>query len=106
MLSIRTDTKHDKGREQAKISRHIMPKFDLLEDRLITFFYKHSVFQSEARICLSFSQSQPQMMLEISLSKNIDKRKFHNLTHEVIKMKKILIFVPSRLLIPLTKDKH
>ena len=27
------------------------------------FFYKHSVFQSEARICSSFSQIQPPNML-------------------------------------------
>ena len=26
------------------------------------FFYNHSLFQSEARICLNFSQSQPQNM--------------------------------------------
>ena len=45
------------------------------------FFYKHSVYQSEARICLSFSQSQPQNILKIWLSKNIEMRKFHDLTH-------------------------
>ena len=32
------------------------------------FFYKHGVFQSEARICLSFSQIEPQNMLRICLS--------------------------------------
>ena len=32
------------------------------------FFYKHSVFQAEARICLSFSQIEPQNMLKICLS--------------------------------------
>ena len=32
------------------------------------FFYKHGVFQSEARICLSFSQIEPQNMLKICLS--------------------------------------
>ena len=31
-------------------------------------FYKHSVFQSEARICLSFSQIEPQNMLKICLT--------------------------------------
>ena len=45
------------------------------------FFYKHSVFQSEARIWLSFSQIQSQNMLKICLSKNIEKSKFHDLTH-------------------------
>ena len=45
------------------------------------FFYKHSVFQPEAQICLSFSQTQPQNMLEICLSKNIQKNKFHDLTY-------------------------
>ena len=34
----------------------------------IMFFYKHSVFQSEARICLSFSQIEPQNMLKICLT--------------------------------------
>ena len=42
-------------------------------------FYKHSVFQSEARICLSFSQIEPQNMLKICLSKNIEKGKIHDL---------------------------
>ena len=37
------------------------------------FFYKHSVFQSEARTSLSFSQIQPQNMLKVCLSKNIQK---------------------------------
>jgi len=32
------------------------------------FFYKHGVFQSEARICLSFSQIEPQNMLKICLT--------------------------------------
>ena len=45
------------------------------------FFYKHSVFQSEAQICLSFSEIQPQNMLKLCLSKNIQKSKFHNLTY-------------------------
>ena len=45
------------------------------------FFYKHGVFQSEARICLSFSQLEPQNMLKICLSKNIEKGKFHDLTN-------------------------
>ena len=49
--------------------------------RVHVFFYKHSVFQSEARICLNFSQIQPQNMLKICLAKNIEKRKFHHLTH-------------------------
>ena len=69
------------------------------------FFNKHSVFQSEARICLSFSQIQPQNMLKICLSKKVERSKFHYLTHaggrelaEGIKMKNILTFVPSRLL--------
>ena len=38
----------------------------------------HSVFQSEARICLSFPQIQPQIMLKICLYKNIQKSKFHD----------------------------
>ena len=42
-------------------------------------FYRHSVFQSKARICLTFSQIQPQNMLKIS--KNIQKSKFHDLIH-------------------------
>ena len=41
--------------------REILTFLDLL-------FYKHSAFQSEARICLSFSQIEPQNMLKISLS--------------------------------------
>ena len=45
------------------------------------FLYKHSVFQSEARICLSFSQIELQNMLKICLSKNIQNNKFYNLTH-------------------------
>ena len=45
------------------------------------FIYKHSVFQSEAQICLSFSQIQPRSMLKICLSKNIEKSKIHDLTH-------------------------
>ena len=40
----------------------------LLVTQLHGFFYKHGVFQSEARICLSFSQSEPQNMLKICLS--------------------------------------
>ena len=43
-------------------------------------FYKHSVFQSEAQICLSYFQIQPQNMLKMCLSKNIEKSKFHDLT--------------------------
>ena len=69
------------------------------------FFYKRSVFQSEAQICLSFSQIQPQNMLKVCLSKNIQKSKFHDLTYaegsklvKGFKMKKMLKFVPSRLL--------
>ena len=34
-------------------------------DKHTCFFYKHSVFQSEAQICLSFSQSEPKNMLKI-----------------------------------------
>ena len=49
--------------------------------KLHVFFYKHGVFQSEAQICLSFSQIQPQNMLKICLSKNTQKSKFHYLTH-------------------------
>ena len=45
------------------------------------FFYKHGVFQYEARKCLSFSQIQPQNMLKICFSKNTQKSKFHYLTH-------------------------
>ena len=48
---------------------------------LYMLFYKHSVFQSEAPISLSFSQIQPQNMLKICLSKNIEKSKFHDLTY-------------------------
>ena len=44
-------------------------------------FYKHSVFQSETRICLSSSQFQSQNILKICLSKNIQRRKFHDLTY-------------------------
>ena len=69
------------------------------------FFYKHGVFQSEARICLSFSQIQPQNMLKICLSKHIERANFiisptlgGSELVEGIKMKKILRFVPSRLL--------
>ena len=32
------------------------------------FFYKHGVFQSEARICLSFSKIEPRNMLKTCLS--------------------------------------
>ena len=35
---------------------------------LHAFFYKHGVFQSEARICLSFSQIEPQNMLKVCLT--------------------------------------
>ena len=45
---------------------------DILRDSKYMFFCKHSVFQSEARICISFSQFQPQNMLKICLSKNIN----------------------------------
>ena len=69
------------------------------------FFYKHSVFQSKARICLGFSQIQPQNMLKICLSKNIQKSKSHNLAHawwrEIgigYQYEESLKFVPSRLL--------
>ena len=73
------------------------------------FFYKHSVFQSEAGICLSFSQIQPQNMLKIAYL-----RKFKRVNFMVwptlegselvmgIKMNKILKFLPSRLLKSLT----
>ena len=54
---------------------NIMPKtteadvrVGLFESRLHVFFYKHGVFQSEARICLSFSQIEPQNMLKICLT--------------------------------------
>ena len=75
------------------------------------FFYNHSVFQSEAQICLSFSQIQPQIMLKICLSNNI-KKKTNFMIRPVpegrevvkgIKMKKILKFVLSRLLKSLTQ---
>ena len=36
---------------------------DILRDSKYMFFCKHSVFQCEARICLTFSQIQPQNML-------------------------------------------
>ena len=60
--------------------------YQYFEDNIILqivymFFLKHSVFQSEARICLSFSEIQPQNMLKICLSKNIQKSKFHGLTY-------------------------
>ena len=45
------------------------------------FFYKHSVFQSEAQICLHILQIQPPNMLIICLSKNTQKSKFHDLTY-------------------------
>ena len=41
---------------------------DDVDDDIHVFFYKHGVFQSEARICLSFSQIEPQNMLKICLS--------------------------------------
>ena len=73
------------------------------------FFYRHSVFQPEDRICFSFAQIQPQNMLEIYLSKNIQKRKFHDLTNvwgqgvgRGYQNEKILKFVPFRLLKSLT----
>ena len=42
----------------------------------IHVLYKHSAFQSVAQTCLVFSQIQPQNMLKIYLSKNIEKSKF------------------------------
>ena len=55
------------------IRHRVKPKWNL--SKLLSysrikymFFYKHSVFQSEARICLSFSQIEPQKMLKICLS--------------------------------------
>ena len=58
---------------------------------------------------LNFFVNPGSNMFEICLSKNIQKSKFHDLTHvlgrelaEGIKMKKILKFVPSRLLKLLT----
>ena len=63
-----------------------------------TYFYTHSI---EARICLGFSSIQPQNMLKICLPMNIQKRKFHILTHawwresvEGIKMKKFWTLYP------------
>ena len=50
------------------------------------FFYQHSVFQSEARICLSFSQIESQNMLKYADLKTFKREHF----------------VPSRLLKPLT----
>ena len=47
----------------------------------INVLYKHSVFQSEAQTCLIFSQIQPQNMLKVCLSKNIEKSKFRDFTH-------------------------
>ena len=35
------------------------------------FFYKHNVFQSEARICLSFSQIQPPVCLKYAYQKHL-----------------------------------
>ena len=61
------------------------------------FFYKHSVFQSEARICLSFSQIEPQNMLKICLPTSEGSELVKG-----IKMKKILKSVPFRLLKSLT----
>ena len=59
---------------------------------------------------LKFSQIQPQNMLKICLSKNIQKSKFNDyiptpeesVLVKGIKMMKILKFVPSRLLKSLT----
>ena len=72
------------------------------------FFYEHSVL-SEVRLCLlSFLLIQPQNMLNICLSKNIQKSKFHDVTHTWVDglgkgyQNEILIFVPSILLKSLT----
>ena len=48
--------------------------------KLIHVFYMRSVFQSEAQMCLSFPQIEPQNMLKICLSKNIQKINFDDLT--------------------------
>ena len=81
-------------------------------DLIIHLFFLHnrySVFQSEARIFLGFSQIKPQNMLEIYLSKNIQKRNLHDLTNvwgqgvgRGYQNEKILKFVPFRLLKLLT----
>ena len=40
------------------------------------FFYKHGVFQSAARICLSFSQIEPQNMLKYAYLKTFKTANF------------------------------
>ena len=77
-----------------------------VELRLYIFcFYKYSYCQSDAQICLDFPKIQPQNMLEICFSKNIQTKKFHALTHTLgeglgrgYQNEEIFKFVPSRLL--------
>ena len=39
-------------------------------------FYKHSAFQSEARICLSFSQIEPQICLKYAYLRTFKRENF------------------------------
>ena len=50
---------------------HVLQLFQVFVTCIHVFLYKLSVFQSEAWICLRFSWIQPQNMLEICLSKNV-----------------------------------
>ena len=60
--------KIDAGNEQISAKRFIL-EIRCCDLNYMLFFYKHSVFQSEARICLSFSQIEPQNMLILEHSK-------------------------------------
>ena len=69
----------------AGITSFIITLFDL-SFKTTCFFYKHSVFQSEARICLSFSQIQPQNMLKICLSKKYNNFNFFFEIHTTLQL--------------------
>ena len=48
----------------ANFYKNFMAVIVIVIPKYMFLFYKHSVFQSEARISLSFSQIQPQNMLK------------------------------------------
>ena len=79
--------------------------------RVHVFFYKHSVFQSEARICLSFSQSL-KLCLKYAYLRTFkeDNFMFYSRLGEGVgrgyQNEEILKCVPSRLLKSLTEDNN
>ena len=60
-------------------------------------FYEHSVFQSEARICINYTYLRILKRTNFMIWPTLEESEMF----EGIKMEKSLKFVPSRLLIPL-----